>query len=191
MGEAAGIAQTVQAGAQFAGGLVQAQAIRDVGAFEADAARLNERLAELQGKQAIARGKKDAANLKRGVKQLIGEQRAAFAAQGIEVGSGSALEIQEETAALGELDAITIRNNAQREAFGFRVQGLQAAQRAQFARISAEQRAGATILTGGLRAAQTFSRFSFGNGGGGGGRTGRVGSVGSARSFTGAIRSDL
>jgi hypothetical protein len=45
-----------------------------------------------------------------------------MAANGIEIDSGSPLDVLMDTAQLGELDALTIRANAEREAYGFRSQ---------------------------------------------------------------------
>ena len=57
--------------------------------------------------------------------QAIGTQRSVQAANGIDVNSGSSALIQDDTAMLGELDALTIQNNAAREAYGYRVQAQQ------------------------------------------------------------------
>jgi len=57
--------------------------------------------------------------------QAVGTQRSAQAANGIDVNSGSAAQLQDDTAMLGELDALTIQNNAAREAYGYRVQAKQ------------------------------------------------------------------
>lgn len=57
--------------------------------------------------------------------QSVGTQRSAQAANGIDVNSGSAAQLQDDTAMLGELDALTIQNNAAREAYGYRVQAKQ------------------------------------------------------------------
>lgn len=46
------------------------------------------------------------------------QQRVAFASAGIDTNSGTAMQLQESTAAMAELDAVTIRNNARRAAFG-------------------------------------------------------------------------
>lgn len=53
---------------------------------------------------------------------VIGAQRAVAAAHGLDVNSGSPALLQEDAAALGHLDALTIRNNADREAYGYRSQ---------------------------------------------------------------------
>jgi hypothetical protein len=53
---------------------------------------------------------------------VIGTQRAEFAAQGVDVGSGSAVDVQKDTAYQGEIDALTLRTNAAREAWGYTVE---------------------------------------------------------------------
>src|SRR5690242_19657087 len=55
---------------------------------------------------------------------MIGSQRAGLAANGVDINSGSAVDVQSTTAATGEADALTIRNNAARQAYGQQVQGL-------------------------------------------------------------------
>jgi hypothetical protein len=65
---------------------------------------------------------------------MIGAQRAGIAAGNIDVGYGSAVDVQADAAHLGELDALTIRNNAQREAWGFKVEAIDTRQRAKITR---------------------------------------------------------
>lgn len=50
------------------------------------------------------------------VQQLISSQRAASAASGVDVNSGSALQLQQDAELLGEVDALTIRQNYQDQA---------------------------------------------------------------------------
>lgn len=80
-------------------------------------------LGEIQAKDAIARGAQEESKFRQGVRGLIGSQRAGFAAGNIDVSYGSAVDVQAESAFMGELDALTIRTNAAREAWGYRVQG--------------------------------------------------------------------
>lgn len=88
--------------------------------YEADAARRNAGLADLEAAGALRRGADAEARHRLQVAQLAGQQRNAFAANGIALDSGSALDVLGDTAALGELDALTIRLNAEREAWGLR-----------------------------------------------------------------------
>lgn len=53
---------------------------------------------------------------------LIGSMRAAQAANGVSLDSGSVLDVQADAATLGELDALTIRNNAARQAWAYESQ---------------------------------------------------------------------
>ena len=138
----------------------------------------NKKIAEAQAEDAIFRGEKEAARLRRRTKKLIGSQRVALAAQGIDIESGSAADILEDTAASSAVDELTIRNNAAREALGFKSQALGFGAQAGFQRISGRFARGATIATGGLRFARDLVRFNFsgsrrrgGGGGGGGGRS--------------------
>lgn len=89
----------------------------------------NAAIAEEQATDAITRGKDEEARFRQGVKALIGSQRAGFAGQGVDVGSGSAVDVQTDAAYLGELDAYTIQQNAVREAQGFHVQAENARRR--------------------------------------------------------------
>ena len=47
-----------------------------------------------------------------------------MAANGIDTTSGTSLNVQGDTAKLGELDALTIRSNTARKAYNMRVEGL-------------------------------------------------------------------
>lgn len=91
----------------------------------------NADLAEEQAKDALARGRESEMALRRKGRSITGAQRAGFAGQGIDVNSGSALDVTRNDTALSELDALTIRNNAQRESLGFKKQ-------AEFDRADAE-----------------------------------------------------
>ncbi len=145
---------------QFATQRQQANALERQGEYERELYARNAALAEAQAQDAIARGHEAELRLRRRVRQMIGSQRAALAAQGVEVNADTAADIQRETGFLGELDALTIRNNARREAFGFRVQAADLAARGELAQFAAANQAAAlrteslgTLLTG---TAQTY-----------------------------------
>lgn len=79
-------------------------------------------LADWQALDAEQRGKVEEKKMRRQTNQTIGSERVNAAAQGVDVNSGSALDVQADAAYLGELDALTIRKNAAKEAWGYRVQ---------------------------------------------------------------------
>lgn len=136
----------------------QSQAISSQADYRTRIAALNSRNSELRAKDAIERGEEAAGRHKTQVRKLIGAQRAALAAQGIDVNSGSAMEVQNDTAKLGELDAMTIRNNAWREAMGYRMQGNNYIAEGEFAGLSAENQSTNTLLTGGIQALSYYNQ---------------------------------
>lgn len=143
------------------GSYSDAKAIKAQGAYESQQLEFNSRIAELQAKKTEADGKEQSTQYKTKIKQLIGKQRASMAAQGIEVGSGSALEVQLETKELGALDALTIRNNAFREAMGYRIQSIDYTKQAAITRASSQGKARNTYLSGGLSAAGSFLKAGY------------------------------
>lgn len=112
---------------------------------------IQQQMAEIQAKDAEARGQRSVESLRRQTKKLIGSQRTALAAQGINIESGSALDVQLDTAQLSAMDELAIKSNAYREAFGYRSQALQAGNAAAFTGMAANFQERSTILTGGQR----------------------------------------
>lgn len=118
----AGIVMTVASTAvSTIGAAQQAQAQQAQFEYKAAVDRNNALLAQYQAEDAIKRGAQEAETQREKVQQMIGKQRAAFGASGLQVNTGTALLIQEDTAELGELDALTIENNAEREAQALRM----------------------------------------------------------------------
>lgn len=146
------------AGAQSAGVLASAFSSIMQGSANRRIAGVNQRLNDMQARDAISRGKEAEKRLRSEVKQLIGTQRAAYAAQGVDIGvaGDSAAEVAADTAALGELDALMIRNNARREAFGIKMQGLGMQGQARMDNLASRQQAFATLISG---AGSTFMTY--------------------------------
>lgn len=122
-------------------------AAKDAGEAEAQRLEYNAGVTGLQAADAVTRGAEEEQRFRSTVRGLIGSQRAGFAGQGVDVGSGSAVDVQADAAYLGELDALTIRSNAQREAWGYRVQGE-------------DLRMAAGVARRGGQAAQTAARWN-------------------------------
>ena len=106
----------------------QGQAAKKSGQSQARAAEssakqqeFNAGVADAQAIDAINRGEDDSARLRDQVRGLNGSQRSGYAAQGVVVNSGSAAAVQTDAQQLGESDVRMIRANAQRQAWGFRV----------------------------------------------------------------------
>jgi len=86
------------------------------------AAQYNQKIAYQRALDARERGNVAESQYRTRIGMLVGRQRAQIGASGAAVGEGVTARIIEDTEATGELDALTIRNNAEREAWGFESQ---------------------------------------------------------------------
>jgi hypothetical protein len=167
----------------------EAEALRKRGEYEKAIYDQNARFSELQADDAIRRGSSEALRLRGEGRKIRGAQRASYAGQGVDVNAGAAVDVGEGTELAIDLDADTIKTNAWREAWGYRVQASESRQRGNLAKAGADRAAGNTLLTGGLKAIGygLQGAYSFGSIGGGGGRSGggnySVGSTPSAVRF--------
>ncbi len=118
-------------GLGMAGSVVQGIGGLQQGLFAARIAKQNALAALRAGQSAESMSK-----MKYGA--LEAEQKAAQAANGVQVDSGSPAAVRASTAALSNIDAAMIHYNAAREAFGERVQG------------ELDKKAGVNALIGGV-----------------------------------------
>lgn len=155
----ASIGSSVLSGTQqLLTGMGNARSYEMQGKFQKQQYEFNAKLVEEQAADSIVRGDKEAHLLKKQARRIIGSQKASLAAQGIEIDEGSALDIQADTAHAAELDAITIRNNAQREAYGYKMTALDYRTRGGFAEMDAQFKGSQSILSGGLGFASSFMK---------------------------------
>lgn len=91
--------------------------------YRAQVAENNAKTAEMNATMTTQAGETASANAGMKTAAVIGRQKAAQGANNIDVNSGSAAQVRSATDALGMLDAMTIRSNAAREAYGYQVQG--------------------------------------------------------------------
>lgn len=129
------------------------------GKFQRQQMQFNARLAEMKAEDAIKRGREAEDAYRAEVRKLIGRQRSSYASQGVEVNADTAMDVQAETAELGEMDALTIRANAMREAFGYRMEALNFGAASRMSLNQSLDQAGATLLTGGMQAIDMWRRF--------------------------------
>lgn len=164
MGASIGIALSAyQTVSGFQSAQRQASAASAQGQYQKTVFDANARMADLQGKDAIQRGQIAEQRQRLATRQEIGSTRAALAGQGVDVGTGSAADVQASEAAIGEIDALTIKNNAALENWGYKVEALNASQQGRLAAFSGDQAAAgyraeglSTLLTG---AGNTASRM--------------------------------
>lgn len=123
----------------------------EISRSQAEVADYNSQVAALQSADAVARGQEQENKFRDQVRGVIGRQRTQFAAGNVDVGFGSAVDTQADAAYLGELDALTIRTNAAREAWGYDVQAYNYARQAEIDRKAAKNQiqAGENAATAG------------------------------------------
>lgn len=98
--------------------------------YQADVARQNQQLAEQQASAQRKEGYDNMVAKRQETAKLIGRQRAAAGASGATVDVGSSLDLQADTAAQGEIDALNIYNQASDKAYGTQLQGWNYGQQA-------------------------------------------------------------
>ena len=101
----------------------------------------NAKMADAEAQDALDRGELTAQRRGLEARQQIGSTRASQAAQGVDVSSGSAADVQASEAGIGALDEMTIRNNAAREAWGYKVEAINERQAGQVAAITGDMTA--------------------------------------------------
>lgn len=115
-------AKTIGAGLNYFGQQKQAHNLEQQGWMEKELFGKNAALAEEQAADATARGREAELRQRFRMRQLVGAQNTAFAGQGVDISVGSPVDVKTGDQAIGEMDALTIRENAAREAMGFRKQ---------------------------------------------------------------------
>jgi len=144
--------------AQLAGAGMQAAGDIQQGKMDVATAETNRRLAEAQASDALLRGTIEESRYRRQIAQVVGGQKAAFGQRNVAV-SGTALDLLSDTAQVGEEDALTIRNNAAREAWGYRNQANEASRWGANQLSNSRAKAGGTLLTAG---AQSYGQWKAG-----------------------------
>jgi hypothetical protein len=128
-------------------------------------AKIQERNAEnanVQANQVIELGKVEEAQHRLQVAKLKGTQRATGAGSGLLIDQGSNLQITQDTEGFGELDALTIRANAARTAWGVRNESADSMAQANLTRMkksSPALAAGSSLLAGGSQLAGQYTSY--------------------------------
>lgn len=106
----------------------------------------------------------------------VGEMKATQGAGNIDVNSGSAVDVRSSAASLGELNALTIRNNAARQAYGYRTEATSFESESQMKdkAASEDETAGwiggvTSLLSGASSLGSEWSKFQYEGVLGGGG----------------------
>jgi hypothetical protein len=143
MGEYAG---AINASSSLVGGGAQAYSSYASGKYNRKIANWNAQVAEVQARDAVSRGEINVANLAEHADALISSNRSSYAAQGVDVSSGSAAQVTADTQRKFQRDAQILRLNAAREAWGFRVQAADYRAKGDMAYREGKNQAIATLL---------------------------------------------
>lgn len=120
---AIGTATSIAGGAVATGGaLAKGAADRNQYQYQAGVALLNQNIAKQNAAYSRDVGENAAFISGRKTQATIGQQRATQAAGGLDVNSGTNLDIRKSTAEVGAIDEATIRQNYAKKAYGFDVE---------------------------------------------------------------------
>lgn len=119
--------------------------------FQSKVAANNAATAEMEAKYAEQQGEKNAEAQRRKTAVMIGAQRARMGSSGAVADTGSFLDIELDTAKMGELDALALREEGQLAAWRARTQGANYTAQSQLYGMSKSNSflaAGGTLLSG-------------------------------------------
>lgn len=160
MGLAAG-AYGISAISSLTNAYSQAQAMKAQGKYEKTMADINARNLELRAEDVKRRGDLAAGEARRKGLQVAGSQQAALASSGIDPFTGSPAGLVGETMDLSQMDEMTIRNNAWREAWGLTSEAENVRSAGRVAKMSGRYGAKQTMLTGGLNFATNLMMAKY------------------------------
>jgi len=139
--------------------LVSAQAQRQQGQVAKQVGRNNQILAEQAAQDAERRGNETAMAVRRRGDQVLGAQRAAQAASGLDLNVGTAAELQDQTSFFSDTDQRTARMNAAREAWSARAQGANYRAQGDAAASNANLAATGTLIGGASQVAGRWYQY--------------------------------
>ena len=131
----------------------QSQAAKDKAAFDSAVSRNNQIIAERKAVDIGKRGKLAEQQQKLKTRQLQARQTVGLAGQGSDVVAEGEVNLLADTAELGNLDAVAIRKDAERQAGATRAQAANFGAQSQLSQFESDAQnplleAGSTVLTG-------------------------------------------
>ena len=130
---------------------------------QANIARLNAQMMEFNAQQRLRSAEKDQVRLTMQAGQVKGSQKAAIAANGLATNEGSAVEVLSSTDIIKEIDSNQIKENAQRDYWGMRMQAANYEGQALMAEAQKKNKwltFGTTLLQGASQVANTYALYN-------------------------------
>jgi len=146
-----GIATLAATAITAAGQIQQGKTQSEIANFNADTARFQ---AEAAQKEGYAAEERQLAK----VKQIRAQQEVIMGAGGLDPTTGTAAQVLDQTTKMGTLDALTLRTNAARQAWGYTTQATNSELQGSMARTAGYFGAAGTLLSGGARAYGLFNK---------------------------------
>jgi hypothetical protein len=109
---------------QVVGGFQQADITRKNGDLQNDIAEMNAKFADLDAFNARAQGQSNAARYDSTVNQTIAADKAAYAGAGVDVGYGTAKDIEADNKIAATNNVLQIKRQAENQAVGFQTQAI-------------------------------------------------------------------
>lgn len=143
------------AAAGIAGGAIQAFGAVQSGyaksaaaAYQSQVAANNAKIAQQDATLDIQAGEVAAVNRGLKTRAMVGQEKAAQGASGIDVNSGSAVDVRAGTEELGMLDALTVRSDASKKAYAKQVEAVSDTAQSQLLTAESEQDVTAGWISG-------------------------------------------
>lgn len=141
------------------GGVTTYRAQRAAADTAEQIAEQNAGIARQQAEQERQIGNIEEERQLRRVRAALGTQRATLAANGLDINTGTALDLQAETAGFGMADALNIRTNALRRAWGFEVDAVNSTNEGRARAAGYRNDAMGTLITTGASLAGDWSNM--------------------------------
>lgn len=138
---------------------MSAKATYDQGQVAKQVGRNNATMAEYAAQDAQRRGEEEAAAVQRRGASIKSAQRVSLAAKGLDLGYGTAADLQDQTDFFTQSDVATTRTNANRESWNLRAQGQQALALGKAEARNANLQAAGTLLSGAGQVAGKWDSF--------------------------------
>ena len=151
------------------GAISSSEASASASKYNAQVAANNQTIANQNATLAAQSGEAQAGQEEQKTRATVGAVKAAQAANGVDVNSGSADAVQKSAAELGEQSAINIRASAARQAYGYETQSMNFAAQSELDKAQASQdltsgyiNGGSSLLNGAGTAAMDYQQLSKG-----------------------------
>lgn len=138
--------------------MLSAKAASDQGEATNKIARNNATMAEYAAKDSQVRGEEDAQAVQRRAASLKSSQRVGMAAHGLDIGYGTAADLQDQTDFFSQSDAATARTNAGREAWRGNSQAQDFRSQGSAAQHNGNMQAAGSMLSGASMVADKWKR---------------------------------